>query len=36
VRAIHPAAASFDPACAHLDAGGPLHEGAARYFGVKP
>lgn len=36
VRAIHPAAASFDPARAHLDAGGPLHDGAARYFGVKP
>ena len=36
VHAIHSAAASFDPACAHLDAGGPLHEGAARYFGVKP
>ena len=36
VRAIHPAAASFDPARAHLDTGGPLHEGAARYFGVKP
>jgi TRAP-type uncharacterized transport system substrate-binding protein len=34
VRAIHPAAASFDPARAHLDTGGPLHEGAARYFQV--
>lgn len=32
VRAIHPAAAAFDPARAHLDPGGPLHEGAARYF----
>ena len=42
VRAIHPAAETFDPARAHLDAGGPLHEGAARYFeargagGVRP
>lgn len=35
VRAIHPAAASFDPARAHLDAGELLHAGAARYFGVK-
>ena len=34
VRAIHPAAATFDPARAHLDAGGPLHDGAARYFGL--
>jgi TRAP transporter TAXI family solute receptor len=34
VRAIHPAAAAFDPARAHLDPGGPLHEGAARYFGI--
>ena len=32
VRAIHPAAVAFDPARAHLDPGGPLHEGAARYF----
>ncbi len=32
VRAIHPAAASFDPARANVDPGGPLHEGAARYF----
>ena len=32
VRAIHPAAAAFDPARAHLNPGGPLHEGAARYF----
>ena len=32
VWAIHPAAAAFDPARAHLDPGGPLHEGAARYF----
>ena len=35
VRAIHPAAAAFDPARGHLDAGGPLHEGAARYFEVR-
>jgi TRAP transporter TAXI family solute receptor len=32
VRAIHPAAQDFDPARAHLDGGGPLHAGAARYF----
>src|SRR5262249_47688653 len=32
VRAIHPAAAAFDPARANLNPGGPLHEGAARYF----
>lgn len=32
VRAIHPATASFDPVRAHLEPGGPLHEGAARYF----
>ena len=32
VRAIHPAARAFDPARAHLDAGGPLHPGAERYF----
>ena len=32
VRAIHPAASTFDPARADLDAGGPLHDGAARYF----
>jgi TRAP transporter TAXI family solute receptor len=32
VRPIHPAAVAFDPARAHLDPGGPLHEGAARYF----
>jgi TRAP transporter TAXI family solute receptor len=32
VRAIHPSAATFDPARAHLDAGGPLHDGAAQYF----
>ena len=31
-RAIHPAAAAFDPARAHLNPGGPLHEGAARHF----
>ena len=35
VRAIHPAAAAFDPARSHLDPGGPLHEGAARYFEVR-
>jgi len=35
VRAIHPAAATFDPAQAHLEPGGPLHEGAARYFGLR-
>lgn len=34
VRAIHPAAAAFDPARAHVEPGGPLHEGAARYFGL--
>jgi len=32
VRAVHPAARAFDPARAHLDAGGPLHPGAERYF----
>src|SRR5262245_47167096 len=32
VRTIHPAAASFDPSRAHLDAGGPLHDGAGGYF----
>jgi len=32
VRAIHPAAATFDPARAEVDTGGLLHEGAARYF----
>ncbi len=31
-RAIHPAAAAFDPARAHLNPGGPLQEGAALYF----
>ena len=36
VHALHPAAASFDPARAHLDAGGPLHDGAAGYFRVRP
>lgn len=35
VRAIHPSAAAFDPARAHLAPGGPLHEGAARYFGIE-
>jgi TRAP-type uncharacterized transport system substrate-binding protein len=35
VRAIHPAAAFFDPSRAHLEPGGPLHEGAARYFEVR-
>ena len=32
VRAIHPAAAAFDPVRAPLDPGGPLHEGSAAYF----
>jgi len=32
VHAIHPAARAFEPARAHLDAGGPLHPGAERYF----
>jgi TRAP transporter TAXI family solute receptor len=32
VRAIHPAAATFEPARANIDPGGPIHEGAARYF----
>jgi TRAP transporter TAXI family solute receptor len=32
VRAIHPAARQFDPAQAPLQAGGPLHSGAERYF----
>jgi TRAP transporter TAXI family solute receptor len=32
VRAIHPAARQFDPAQAHLQAGGPLHPGAERHF----
>jgi TRAP transporter TAXI family solute receptor len=32
VRAIHPAATFFEPSRAHLELGGPLHEGAARYF----
>jgi TRAP transporter TAXI family solute receptor len=32
VRNIHPAARQFDPAQAHLQAGAPLHPGAARYF----
>ena len=32
VRAIHPAAAQFDPTQAHRGAGGPLHPGAERYF----
>ena len=29
---VLPAAQDFDPARAHLDGGGPLHAGAARYF----
>jgi TRAP-type uncharacterized transport system substrate-binding protein len=32
VRAIHPSAAAFDPARAKVDPGGPMHEGALRYF----
>jgi TRAP transporter TAXI family solute receptor len=32
VRDIHPAARQFDPAQAPLQAGGPLHPGAERYF----
>jgi len=32
VRDIHPAARQFDPARAPLQAGGPLHPGAERYF----
>jgi TRAP transporter TAXI family solute receptor len=32
VRAIHPSAATFDPARANMDPGGPMHEGALRYF----
>jgi hypothetical protein len=32
VRAIHPSAATFDPARAYMDPGGPMHEGALRYF----
>lgn len=32
VRAIHPAAAAFDPRRAPLDPGGPLHAGAARFY----
>jgi TRAP transporter TAXI family solute receptor len=36
VRTIHPAAEAFDPARAHADPGGPLHEGAARYFRLVP
>jgi hypothetical protein len=32
VRDIHPAARQFDPAQAALQAGAPLHPGAARYF----
>jgi TRAP transporter TAXI family solute receptor len=35
VRAIHPAAARFDPQLAHLETRGPLHPGAARYFREK-
>jgi TRAP transporter TAXI family solute receptor len=33
VHDIHPAARQFDPAQAPLQAGGPLHPGAERYFG---
>jgi hypothetical protein len=32
VRQLHPAAHDFAPARAHLQAHGPLHPGAARYF----
>jgi TRAP transporter TAXI family solute receptor len=32
VRAIHPSAATFDPARADKDPGGSMHEGALRYF----
>ncbi len=32
VHVIHPAAATFDSTRAHLDPGGPLHEGAASYY----
>jgi len=32
VHDIHPAARQFDPAQAPLQAGGPLHPGAERYF----
>jgi TRAP transporter TAXI family solute receptor len=32
VRQIHPAAQHFAPKSAHLQGGGPLHQGAARYF----
>jgi hypothetical protein len=32
VRAIHPAARTFEPRRAHLHPGGPLHAGAERYF----
>ena len=35
VRAIHPSAACFDPSRAHLEPGGPLHTGAARYFAAR-
>ncbi|MDO8478448.1 MAG: hypothetical protein Q7W02_20080 [Candidatus Rokubacteria bacterium] len=35
LRAIHPAPASFDPGRAHLEPGGPFHEGAARYFAAR-
>lgn len=35
LRAIHPAARQFDPAQAHLHAGGPLHPGAEQYFRAK-
>jgi TRAP-type uncharacterized transport system substrate-binding protein len=32
VRQIHPAAAEFDPATAHINPGGPRHAGAERYY----
>jgi TRAP transporter TAXI family solute receptor len=32
VRQIHPGASGFDPAKAHLKPGGPLHQGAERYY----
>lgn len=35
VRQIHPAAQHFNPATAHLQSGGALHPGAARYFSMR-
>jgi TRAP-type uncharacterized transport system substrate-binding protein len=35
IRAVHPAALSFDPEQAYLEAGGPLHPGAENYFRSK-